>query len=79
MRTKIAAGKALPVAELAKAWGLGRMKPSASDRLLDVEYLQRDFQQPGSIWEQSHPHQPQDRLDPNSGDSVQTEMLYRQV
>jgi hypothetical protein len=39
LRSRIAAGRALPVAELAESWGLGRLNLFAIDRPPDVECL----------------------------------------
>ncbi|UCD98328.1 MAG: hypothetical protein JSV42_15440 [Chloroflexota bacterium] len=47
LRVKIAAGKALPVAEISKAWGLGSLE-SSNPVSLDADYdLQRALSQAG--------------------------------
>ena len=71
LRTKVAAGKPLPVAELAKAWGLGSLRIFTSTHSPAVINLQRDAQQGGrSISKQS-----QDRFDPISRGIVHTKMI----
>lgn len=75
LRTKIAAGKPLPVAELARAWGLGSLRIFTSTHSPAVKNLQRDVQQGGPTWERSLSKQLQDRFDPISRDIFQTEMI----
>ena len=75
LRTKVAAGKPLPVAELAEAWGLGSLRIFTSTHSPAVINLQRDTQQGGLTWERSLSKQLQDRFNPISRDIVQTDMI----
>lgn len=75
LRTKVAAGESLSVAELAKAWGLGSLEIYTSTHSSAGKNLKRNLQQVGPSWERSLSKQSQDRFDPISRDIVHTEMI----